>query len=77
MTVTAKRVEANNVYHWDEDIRLSVVDEYVVVIECCEYDEVSRSKNSVGFAEVCLLPLFKTGRLDAEVNLSHMTEVSG
>ena len=39
-------------YYWDDDICLSVVDEYTLIVECCEYDEVSREHEVIGTEDV-------------------------
>ena len=62
-------------YCWNDDICLSVVDEYTLTVECCEYDEVSRDHEIIGMADVSLLPLFKTGRIKTDLNLTLVTEL--
>jgi len=74
MTNAATNSESNE-YHWNDVIRLPVVDEYSIQVEGCEYDEVSPDKEPIGLAEVSLLPLFKSGRHEGSVSLNHVTEV--
>lgn len=62
-------------YNWKDDIRLSVVDEYALTIECAEVDEVSGDRESIGSTEISLLPLFRVGRHETSVDLKHVTEV--
>ena len=75
MTNTAERIESN-IYHWNsDDIRLPIVDEYSLAIECCELDEVSKDKEPIGVAEVSLLPLFKSGSFQTSLDILHLNEV--
>jgi len=76
VTMTNAAVDVGpNSYQWDDDIPLSVVDEYALTIECSEVDEVSGDQEPIGSAELSLLPLFKNGRLDTSVDLKHVTEL--
>ena len=75
MTSSAGVLESNSIYSWNEEaITLSVVDEYTLTVECCDYDDISGDHEMLGSAEVSLLPLFKTGRLDVDLNLILVTD---
>lgn len=75
MTGPAGVLESNSSYSWkDEAISLSVVDEYTLTVECCDYDDISGDHEMLGSTEVSLLPLFKTGRLDVDLNLILVTD---
>jgi len=75
MTSSAGVLESNSIYSWNEEaITLSVVDEYTLTVECCDYDEISGDHELLGSAEVSLLPLFKTGRLDVDLILILVTD---
>ena len=75
MTSSAGVLESNSSYSWkDEAISLSVVDEYTLTVECCDYEDISGDHVLLGSAEVSLLPLFKTGRLDVDLNLILVTD---
>ena len=63
-------------YRWDDAIRVPVVDEHTLTLECAEVDEATGEREPIGAAELSLLPLFKTGRLEAAIDLKHVTEVS-
>jgi hypothetical protein len=60
----------------DNPISLPVVDEYTLLVECCEYDEVADEREEVGIAEISLLPLFRDGSIESVVDLKHFSEVS-
>ena len=62
--------------HWTPSINLPVVDEYTLLLECCEYDDIAKDYEEVGKGEVSLLPLFRDGRIDTTIYLKHLTEVS-
>jgi hypothetical protein len=57
-------------------ISLPVVDEYTMLIECYEYDEIANDQEEVGIGEISLLPLFRDGSIETTVNMKHLTEVS-
>lgn len=59
----------------DDPISMPVVDEYTLLVECCEFDDVANDHEEVGMAELSLLPLFRDGSIDTTVNLKHLTEV--
>jgi hypothetical protein len=59
----------------DDPISMPVVDEYTLLVECCEFDDVANDHEEVGVAELSLLPLFRDGSIDTTVNLKHLTEV--
>ncbi|KAL3774462.1 hypothetical protein ACHAWO_007611 [Cyclotella atomus] len=59
----------------DDPISMPVVDEYTLLVECCEFDDVANDHEEVGMAELSLLPLFRDGSIDTTVNLKHLTEL--
>ena len=65
-----------NVFRWDDDIRLPIVDEFALTIGCCENDDSTMDQVPIGSAEMSLLPLYKTGHLDTSFSLMQLTEVS-
>lgn len=61
---------------WKDVVSLPVVDDYTMLLECCEYDEIAQDYEVVGVAEISLLPLFRDGRMETTVGMKHLTEVS-
>ncbi|KAL3790345.1 hypothetical protein HJC23_002731 [Cyclotella cryptica] len=74
MTVAANTSESR--LRWDDsDISLPVVDEYVLSVECCQYDQILHNYEEVGMGEISLLPLFRDGSIHTAVSLKHTTEL--
>lgn len=61
---------------WIDKLALPVVDEYIISVDFCEYDEVTRDSDCIGTGEVNILPLYKDGKIDARVDLKQQTVVS-
>ena len=61
---------------WNKSpVSIPVVDEYTLLVECCEYDEIACDRDEIGIAEISLLPLFRDGEIETTVNLKHATEL--
>ena len=56
-------------------ISLPVVDDYTLLVKCCEYDDITCDRDEIGMAEISLLPLFRDGSIEKTVNLKHSTEL--
>jgi hypothetical protein len=59
MTAAPTISDSKLLWNWDSPLMsLPVVDEYTMLIECCEYDEIDNDQEEVGIGEISLLPLF-------------------
>lgn len=60
---------------WDEEVKLIVVDQYQLIVECYDDDLVSDSHELIGSGQLSLMPAYKTGHLCSWVDLTRINEV--
>ncbi len=62
---------------WSDKLALPVVDEYILSVDFCEYDEVTGESDCIRTGEINILSLYRDGKIESRVDLKQHTAVSG
>jgi len=60
---------------WDQHLKLPIVDQYTLTIECHDHDALTDTTTLIGSALISLLPAFKNGSFDLCAQLQFANEV--